>query len=99
VIRRVALLGLLGALTGIAAAAIAFARNPALVIEFGGELPAVGRGFYPPEREGDVAFAWTSSRADLSLKGFDRSGRVRCDFVARALTCDCSRSFRSRPTG
>ncbi len=87
-IRRVALLGLLGALTGIAAAAIAFARNPALVIEFGGELPAVGRGFYPAEREGDVAFAWTSSRADLSLKGFDRTAEWTCALRFRGARPD-----------
>ena len=78
VIRRVLLLGLLGAVTGIASVAVAYLNDPVLRVDIGPGLAAVARGFYPPERAGDLVFAWTSSRADLSLRGFDRTSAWTC---------------------
>ncbi len=77
-IRRVLLLGLLGAVIGIASVAVAYFNDPVLRVDIGPGLAAVARGFYPPERARDLVFAWTSSRADLSLRGFDRTSAWTC---------------------
>jgi hypothetical protein len=69
--------------TGVASAAVAFFTDPVLRVEMGPELAPVARGFYPPERAGDVVFAWTSSRADLSLRGFDRASEWTCSLRFR----------------
>ena len=47
-IRRVLLLGLLGAMTGIASVAVAYLNDPVLRVDIGPGLAAVARGFYPP---------------------------------------------------
>ena len=109
-IRRVALLGLFGAVASVAATTITVVIAPALTIDFGQELPAVGKGFYAPERAGDVGFAWTSSRADLTLRGLDRTSAWSCALRFRGARADprlqphvqvryrrCSCSSRSSP--
>lgn len=87
-IRRAALLALFGAFAGVAATTITVVIAPGLTIDFGQELPAVGRGFYPPERAGDVGFAWTSSRADLTLRGLDRTSAWSCALRFRGARAD-----------
>ncbi len=87
-IRRVALLGLFGAVASVAATTITVVIAPALTIDFGQELPAVGKGFYAPERAGDVGFAWTSSRADLTLRGLDRTSAWSCALRFRGARAD-----------
>jgi hypothetical protein len=42
------------------------------------DLPRITSGFYPVERQGDQTFAWTSSRAVLSLRGLDRTIPWQC---------------------
>ena len=80
-------------LAAAAAAAVALAaarlRGP-VVVGMNAELPRrVMAGFYPPEREGDLTFAWTSGRADLVLAGLRRDRTWSC--AARL------RSARSAP--
>ena len=82
-IGRAISLGMLGALAGGASAAIAFYCDPVVKVEPGPELTQVARGFYGPERAGEIAFAWTSSRADLSLPGFDRTAEWTCSLRFR----------------
>jgi hypothetical protein len=75
---RAAVCSLVGALAGALAAELAFTSHPTLTLEMQHELPAMAAGFYPPEHIGETAFAWTSSRADLSLPGFDRTSEWTC---------------------
>lgn len=59
-------------------------RGP-LVVDMQAELPRrVMAGFYPPEREGDLTFAWTSSRAELVLAGLARDREWSCSARLRA---------------
>ena len=77
-IRRVFLLGLLGALAGPTSVAIAFFNDPVLALDMHQDLPSAARGFYPPEHTKDFSFAWTSSQADVSVPGLDRTGEWTC---------------------
>jgi hypothetical protein len=88
VIRRTVLLALFGAFAGVVVTTITVVIAPALTIDFGQELPVVGRGFYAPERAGDVGFAWTSSRADLTLRGLDRTSAWSCALRFRGARAD-----------
>jgi len=78
VIRRVFLLGLLGALAGTTSVAIAFFNDPVLVLDMHQDLPSAARGFYPPEHTKDFSFAWTSSQANVSVPGLDRTSEWTC---------------------
>ena len=73
---------LIGAVTGAAAGLIcvlaAFALHPALVLDMDRDQPGLMRGFYPPERQGDVTFAWTSAQAVLDLPRFTRAAPWEC---------------------
>jgi hypothetical protein len=75
---RTAGYALLGALAGLAAAAIAFEVHRAVRLDVGRDLANVATGFYPVEHASDESFAWSSSRADLSLPGFDRREDWAC---------------------
>jgi hypothetical protein len=77
------------ALVSAAAAAVvslaaSTARGP-VTVGMDAELPRrVMAGFYPPEREGDLTFAWTSARADLVLVGLPRDLGWACSARLRA---------------
>jgi hypothetical protein len=62
---------------GAAAAAIcltvAFTLRPDVVFEMDRDLPRqIARELYPTERAGDLTFAWTAARADITLAGLNR---------------------------
>ena len=82
-VARIAVSALIGALVGAIAAAFAFAMHPAMTLELDRDLPAVTTGFYPVERANDESFAWTSSRAELALPGFDRGSPWSCHLEFR----------------
>ena len=67
-----------GALAGVAAVAIAFARHPGLTFDMDRDLPRFATGFYPVERNGDETFAWTSGRAEIRIPRFERRVDWRC---------------------
>lgn len=68
---RAAAVALFGAMAGALCLTIAFALQPGLVLEMDRE-PHVLSGVYPPERVGDLTFAWTGARAEVVLHGADR---------------------------
>jgi hypothetical protein len=77
-IRRALLLALAGALVGIVAIVAAYSQHARLTIDMERELPRTVSGFYPPERAGNDAFAWTAKRARVVLAGLDRRSPWRC---------------------
>jgi hypothetical protein len=69
------------ALVSLAAARL---RGP-IVVDMNAELPRrVLTGFYPPERAGDLTFAWSSGRAELVLAGLARDRAWSCSARLRA---------------
>ena len=89
-IARAALAIAAGALAGAIALPLAARVRGPVAVDMTAELPRrVMSGFYPPERAGDLTFAWTSGRADLVLAGLPRDRAWSC--VARL------RSARSAP--
>ena len=77
-IARAAAVAVLGAMAGAVCLVFAFSFNSAVVLEMDRDLPSVLSGVYPPEREGDRTFAWTSGRAELTLKGLERQPAWFC---------------------
>jgi hypothetical protein len=70
------------ALAGAGALAVASSLRGPITVDMTAELSrSVMTGFYPPERVGDLTFAWTSGRADLVLAGLARERDWSC--VAR----------------
>jgi hypothetical protein len=70
---------LIGAMAGAACLSWAFAWHPDLSLEMDRDLPPrIASGFYPVERNGGLTFAWTSSRAQVTLAGMDRRSPWRC---------------------
>jgi hypothetical protein len=82
---RVAAASAAGALVGAIALIIAsWVRGP-ITADMTAELPRrVMTGFYPPERVGDLAFAWTAGRADLVLAELARDRAWTCSARMRA---------------
>jgi len=68
-----------GALAGtLVLAAAGHLRGP-ILLDMTAELPQrVASGFYPPERVGDLTFAWTSGRAELVLADLGRDRSWTC---------------------
>lgn len=75
---RGAVSALIGAIVGAIAVTVAFAVHPAMTLDLERDVPAVTTGFYPVEHVNREAFAWTSSRVDLTLPGFDRGSVWSC---------------------
>ena len=70
---------LVGALAGAAFLLIVFNRHPDLTFDMDRDLPArITSGFYPVELSAQVAFAWTSDRAQVNVPGVDRRVPWRC---------------------
>ena len=83
-IRRAAVLAAVGGATGALCLMAVYANRAHLVIEMDRELPRrIVSGVHPPERAGDLTFAWTSQRADFRLRGLDRGSPWTCVVVAR----------------
>jgi hypothetical protein len=72
---RVVVAAVAGALIGAAAAAIAYAVRPALVVEMledrAAPWPAI-RGLYPADHEGRVTYSWSMGQVDVRLPELDR---------------------------
>jgi hypothetical protein len=63
----------LGAVAGAACVIAAYGAGPGLLLEMDRDLPRrLVSGFYPPERAGDLTFAWTGREAAVELPGLDR---------------------------
>src|SRR5258708_13298421 len=72
-----------GALGRALCLAIAFAVPPDLTFAMDRDLGRSAKGFYPGERSGQTAFAWTSRRAEITLPGFDRRAPWLCSLRFR----------------
>jgi hypothetical protein len=78
-----------GAAAGASCVIAAYARHPALTLEMDRDLPRrVAAGFYPVERGGETTFAWTSKRADVTLKGLSRASEWICTVAVRGGRAD-----------
>lgn len=76
---RALVVAALGALAGGCCMAVAFSLHPAVTFDMSRTSPReVASGFYPPERAGELTFAWTSRRADVKLAGLNRATEWRC---------------------
>lgn len=69
---RAVAVAVLGAMAGAVCLTVAFSRQAGLVFEMDRHMPRFLTGVYPPERVGDLTFAWTGGRAQLALNGLDR---------------------------
>jgi hypothetical protein len=69
---RAAAVAILGAMAGAVCLVLAFVVRDGFALEMDRDLPSNISGIYPPEREGERTFAWTSGRAELALDGLDR---------------------------
>jgi hypothetical protein len=78
------MLAAVGAVTGALCLIAVYANRAHLVIEMDRELPRrIVSGVHPPERAGELTFAWTSQRADFRLRGLNRGSPWTCVVVAR----------------
>jgi len=76
---RALVIAVLGALAGGSCVVLAFSLHPAVTFDMSRALPRdIASGFYPPERPGELTFAWTSRRADVKLAGLNRATEWRC---------------------
>ena len=76
-------------------AVMVYANRAHLMIEMDRELPRrIVSGVHPPERAGDLTFAWTSQRADFRLRGLNRRSPWTCVVVARGGTRESRRRSR-----
>ena len=49
-----------------------YRSTPEIRLRTDGDLQALGRGFYPFEKNADLAYAWTDTRAELAIPAIDR---------------------------
>ena len=76
---RALVIAVFGALAGGCCMVLAFSLHPAVTFDMSRPSPReVASGFYPPERAGELTFAWTSRRADVKLAGLNRATEWRC---------------------
>jgi hypothetical protein len=73
----------LGALAGAIGVVVAFTLHPAIALEMDRDLPRIVSGIYPPERDRDLTFAWTSGKAEVRLRGLDRRTPWTCSVTYR----------------
>lgn len=67
-----------GAVLGALCLVIAYTSNPGIVLDMDRDLPSVAIGLYDVERNGPLTYAWTTARADVTLRGLDRSTAWTC---------------------
>jgi hypothetical protein len=77
-----------GALFGLAALALGYARNPAITLEMDRGASSVVAGLYDTERVDRETFAWTRRDATMSLPGLDRSVEWSCTVRLRGGRAD-----------
>jgi hypothetical protein len=81
---RAAAAAVLGAMAGIVCLVVAYAWRAPLVLEMDRDQhPAVLRGVYPAERDGERTFAWTQGRAELALADLNRNAEWVCSLRFR----------------
>lgn len=69
---RAVAVSLFGAMAGALCLTLVFSRQAAILLEMDRGVPRILSGVYPPERVGDLTFAWTGGRAELALAEIDR---------------------------
>lgn len=72
-----------GAIAGLASIVAAMTLHPILSLDMDRDLPPFVSGVYPPERAGDVTFAWTTARATIVLSDLDRRSLWTCSLRVR----------------
>lgn len=77
--RGMALAGL-GATIGAVCLVAAYVFRPPVDLDMDRDLPSVAIGLYSVERAGELTFAWTSERADFTLRDLDRTTAWTCTF-------------------
>ena len=87
---RVAIGLCLGALAGVAALILAYARHPVLTMEMDRNPAGVVTGLYDVERVGQETYAWTRRSATLNLRGIDRRVEWSCSARIRGGRSDLS---------
>ncbi len=86
---RALVAAVLGALAGTACFAAVYARVPDVTLEMDRDLPRyIGSGFYPPERDGEQTFVWTSGRAEVTLPDLNRDSQWECSLRFRGGRAD-----------
>ena len=77
-----------GALFGLAALALGYARHPAITLEMDRGASSVVSGLYDTERVDRETFAWTRRNATMSLPGLDRTAEWACTIRMRGGRAD-----------
>lgn len=72
------LAALVGAAAGAAASVAVYVTRPAVSFEMDRDFPVGIRGFYPPEKNGEITFAWTGRQAEWDFQGADRGVPWTC---------------------
>lgn len=73
-----------GTLAAIAITAVTYQTRAVVRLEMDGEAPAYSSGLFAGERDDEVTFAWTGSRAVVRLAGLDRHRTWTCAVRIRA---------------
>ena len=71
------------AIAGATCLAVAYVRDPDLTLDMDRGIEGVESGFYSPERDGALTFAWTSRSAAITLRGIDARSEWNCSLRAR----------------
>jgi hypothetical protein len=80
---------LIGAFVGALALSVVYGAGASIRFEMDRDLPPAVTGFFPPERDGKLTFAWTRSSAEIRLPR-----------ISRRVPWVCSASIRGwRPAG
>jgi hypothetical protein len=77
-----------GALFGLAALALGYARHPAITLDMDRGASSVVSGLYDTERVDRETFAWTRRDATMSLPGLDRTAEWACTIRMRGGRAD-----------
>lgn len=77
-----------GALFGLGALALGYARDPAITLEMDRGASGFVAGLYDPERVDRETFAWTRRDATLTLPGLDRTAEWSCTIRLRGGRAD-----------
>jgi hypothetical protein len=74
---------LIGAFVGALALSVVYGTGASIRFEMDRDLPPTVTGFYPPERDGTLTFAWTRSSAEITLPGISRRVPWACSASIR----------------
>jgi hypothetical protein len=80
---RAAAVAALGALGGAILIVAGYAIDPGVTLEMDRDLPRLVSGIYPPERDRDLTFAWSSDKSTVRLPGLDRRAAWICSLRFR----------------